>query len=91
MSFHYDEGLITYVVDGEVLAKIEFPANKDGSIWDITHTFVDPTLRGQGIANRLLAEVMRLAKEQDKRVKATCPFAIKMFSVTPEYQALEVK
>lgn len=91
MSFIYDDGLITYVVDGKVLAKIEFPANENGNIWDITHTFVDPTLRGQGIANQLLAEVMHLAKKQGKLVKATCPFAIKMFAVTPEYQALEVK
>lgn len=91
MNFQYEEGMISYSVDGEVKAKITFPANDEGTIWDIDHTFVDESLRGQGIANQLLAEVVRLAQAQHVQLKPTCSFAKKMFAKTPDYQALEVK
>lgn len=91
MTFTYEEGVIKYVVDGQTLAKITFPANEAGTVWNIDHTFVDPSLRGQGIANQLLAEVVRLAVEKQVQLKATCPFAQKVFARTPAYQALEVK
>lgn len=90
MDLTYEPGLITYVVDDVVLAKIEFPANEAGTVWEITHTVVDPSLRGQGVANTLLAEVVRLATEAGVQLKATCPFAVKAFARTPAYQALEV-
>jgi len=89
MDFTYAPGLITYVKDDLVLAKIEFPANSDGTVWDITHTFVDESLRGQGVAGKLLAEVVRLAKESDVKLKPTCPYAIAAFERKPEYQVLE--
>lgn len=91
MEFTYETGKISYIVDGEELAKITFPAIEGGQVWDIDHTFVDPSLRGQGVANKLLAEVVRLAKEQNVLLKPTCPFAVKVFARTPEYQVLEVK
>lgn len=91
MTFTYETNKISYVMDGEELAWITFPSNESGTVWDINHTFVDPSLRGQGIANQLLAEVVRLATEQQVGLKPTCPFAIKVFAHTPEYQVLEVK
>jgi len=91
MDFQYADGMISYSVGEEVKAKITFPATGDGTIWDIDHIFVDESLRGQGIANQLLAEVVRLAQERHMQLKITCPFAQKVFAKTPEYQALEVK
>lgn len=90
MTFTYEPGLITYVIDGEVMAKIAFPANEDGTVWDITHTVVHSSLRGQGIANALLEEVVQLAIEADVKLKPTCVFAEKVFARTPAYQALQV-
>lgn len=36
--------------DGKLLAEITFPTGEDG-VADIDHTFVDESLRGQGVAS----------------------------------------
>ena len=48
MEFTVLENRIEAVVDGKVLAEIDFPACEGGV--DICHTFVDDSLRGQGVA-----------------------------------------
>lgn len=44
--------------EGTVLAEVTFPA-EDGSVVNINHTFVDESLRGQGIAGKLLEKSRR--------------------------------
>lgn len=55
---------------------------------EVNHTFVDASLRGQGIAGKLMNE---LADELDKRgLKAvpTCSYAVGWFEKHPEYARL---
>ncbi len=61
----------------EVIAEITFPETlKDIDVWDVNHTWVDPVLRGQGIASKLVVAVDEAARAEGKRIIATCPYVI---------------
>ena len=60
---------------GNVIAEVTFPNLDD----NIDHTFVDDSLRGQGIAAKLMLEVIDYAKSNNKKIKATCSYAVKWF------------
>lgn len=45
--------------------------------WTITHTYVDPAFSGQGIAAKLVDEVVRQARNRRLRIVAQCPYAKK--------------
>ena len=50
MEFTHNKNQIAlYTEDGKLLAEITFPNINDKTV-DINHTFVDQSLRGQGIA-----------------------------------------
>lgn len=50
MEFQKEPGRIFALgEDGKLLAEITFPTGEDG-VADINHTFVDESLRGQGVA-----------------------------------------
>ncbi len=58
---------------------------------NVNHTFVDPSLRGQGIAKKLMDKVVDFAKEQHIKIKPTCSYAVKVFPRYPEYESLRYK
>lgn len=58
-------------------AEITFHQVKDGQI-EVDHTFVDESLRGQGIAGKLVEAVAHYAREQGLKVSATCSYAHKV-------------
>ncbi len=68
--------------DGRLLAEINFPSTNDREI-TITHTFVDSSLKGQGIGKELILEVIDYAKKNKLTIKATCSFAIHYFEKNP--------
>lgn len=68
---------------GEILAEVTFPTVEPG-IADINHTFVDPSLRGQGVAGELLNRAVAIIERDGKRARATCPYAIHWFEKHPE-------
>lgn len=49
------------------------------------HVFVSPELRGQGLAQRLVAHLVDYARQNDLKIKPTCPYAVKSFAEHPEY------
>lgn len=57
------------------IAEITFiPQNNNTIIID--HTFVDPSLRGQGVAKQLLDEVVRYAREKNLKIIPMCSYAV---------------
>jgi predicted GNAT family acetyltransferase len=44
----------------------------------VTHTYVDPQYRGQGIANQLLHAVIALAEQHKQYIYPVCSFAVKV-------------
>ena len=59
---------------GKLLAEITFP-DADAHTACIDHTFVDDSLRGQGVAGELMRRAVALLTEQGKQVTATCSYA----------------
>lgn len=47
-------------------------------IWNITHTEVNEKHQGQGIAKKLVENVMENAKRLNKSIEATCSYAKKV-------------
>ena len=63
-------------IDNETIAEVTFYEIENG-VYNIDHTFVDDSLRGQGIGSRLVKEAVDTIKEKGAKVEATCPFASK--------------
>lgn len=61
---------------------------KDGgnNVILIDHTFVDPSLRGQSIAGKLLAKVIEMAREENLKIVPVCSYAVNKMTRTDEYK-----
>lgn len=59
---------------GKVIAEITFP-EASGGVFDIAHTFVDDSLRGQGIAARLVDLAAEEIKKRGGKLTASCSYA----------------
>ena len=71
-----DEGFYLGDDPRQPLAEITFiPLGEDEM--SITHTYVTDTLRGQGMAEKLVDAVADLARAQGKKLSATCSYARK--------------
>lgn len=84
MEFNYDDNII-FITDDDNrrIAEITFPEVKDGLV-SINHTYVDDSLRGQGIAGKLVSEAYDSIKKQEKKAILTCPYAVEWFEQHPE-------
>ena len=88
MDFQKQEGRIFALgTDGELLAEVTFPTGPDG-IADINHTFVDESLRGQGVANQLLQAATQELRAQGRKTKTSCWYAAQWFAKHPQEQDL---
>ena len=70
--------------DGEKrIGVAEFDA-QDGR-WTITHTEVDSAYGGQGIARRLIEELIEAARHDGAKIVPVCSYAEKMMRGREEY------
>lgn len=53
--------------------------------WVITHTEVAPAYSGQGIARRLIDEIVAAARRAGKKIGPLCSYADKMMTGKTEY------
>lgn len=84
MQFITQPNAIQYVDDeGTVLGEVTFPAREDGVV-EIDHTFVDGSLRGQGIAGQLLEHAADAIAETGRKAHPTCSYAVGWFEKHPE-------
>lgn len=70
---------------GSPQAEITFvPVGQDR--WSVNHTYVEGSLRGQGMAEKLLDAVADLARQEGKKLAATCSYARKQFDTNEKYR-----
>ena len=69
--------------EGRLVAEITFPETRPG-VADIDHTFVDPSLRGQGAAARLAEAAAAQLRRRGMKATLTCSYAKKWFGDHPE-------
>ena len=75
MEYKIEKNKICLLEDNKLLAIIEY--TDDNNTYNIYHTFVDESLRGQGIGKILVDKVLEEAKKNGKQVEATCSYAKK--------------
>ncbi|MDO4788101.1 MAG: GNAT family N-acetyltransferase [Johnsonella sp.] len=73
--------------NGKEIAYVEFPKLEEGVV-SITHTVVDTSLRGQGIAGKLLEELVKELAASGRKAKPVCSYAISWFEKHPEHEDL---
>ena len=73
-EFIVEENRIYIEKEGKLLAEITFE-KQDENTYVIDHTFVDESLRGQGIASKLVEKAVEEIKKKNGIVKATCSYA----------------
>jgi hypothetical protein len=60
---------------GQRVAELTYRRAPDGTRFVIDHTEVDPSLRGQGVARRLLDAAVAWARASGQRIVPSCPYA----------------
>ena len=83
MEFQKERGWIYAERDGKVIAEVTFPER--GGVAVIDHTFVDDSLRGQGVAGNLLEATASMLRQQHRKAYPTCSYAVKWFEKHMEY------
>ena len=85
MDFIYEKDRI-YLEneEGKTIAEVTFP-NVSSDEVNVNHTFVDSSLRGQGMASKLMTALATDLKKNNKKAHATCSYAIEWFEKHPEY------
>jgi len=68
---------------GERIAEMSYQKLGDSGIL-IDHTEVQPRLRGQGIARRLVDAAVAWARQNNKKISATCPYVVTQFDRDPK-------
>ena len=66
---------------------LEYRPAGDG-VLDYYHTYVPQSLRGRGIAGRLVAFALEHAREHRLKVVPSCPFVAKIIAADAAYQGL---
>lgn len=54
-------------------------------VWVLDHTFVDPSLRGQGVAEQLVLRVVQQARAEKAKIIPQCSYAVLQFQRKKEY------
>ena len=88
MNFEYGKNRIfARNAQGKIVAQVTFPDAEDG-VAEINHTFVDESLRGQGVAGELLEAVVGELRRAGKQARPTCSYAVRWFEKHPEAAGL---
>ena len=79
-----EDSLYALDVDGTLLAETTFPA-AGNCVVDINHTFVDESLRGQGIAGQMMETVVGVLRQRGLKARTGCPYAAAWMERHPDY------
>ena len=84
MEFTYRENeIVLESPEGKTLARVTFPA-LDAETVEIDHTFVDDSLRGQGVAGRLMELAAAELERTGRKAVATCSYARRWLENHPD-------
>ncbi|WP_066069773.1 GNAT family N-acetyltransferase [Neobacillus soli] len=68
---------------GKLLAEVIYEPDGEHQVL-LTHTFVDSSLRGQGVAEQLVDCVVAEMKAEGKKIVPVCSFAVALFKRKPD-------
>ena len=70
----------------KIIAEITFQETEKG-VFCIDHTFIDETLRGQGIASKLVKIAVEEIERRNGKVIATCSYAKKWLEKNKKFRS----
>ena len=73
--------------NGKQIALLDHPEVREGVV-RLTHTEVDPSLGGQGIAGKITQFVADKLREEGLKAELSCSYSIGWFAKHPEYADL---
>ncbi|MEJ7848749.1 MAG: GNAT family N-acetyltransferase [Pyrinomonadaceae bacterium] len=82
---HGKRGAFFIDEDGEWIAEMTYIKSGDKEI-TIDHTEVDKKLRGENIAEDLVAAAVEYARESGLKIKSTCSYASKTLKANTDFQ-----
>lgn len=90
MNFTHNETQIAlYNDEKKLLAEVTFPYTNDTKqTVDVNHTFVDDSLRGQGVAGQLMEALAADLERRGIKAVLTCSYAIRWFEKHTELSHL---
>lgn len=88
--FQVLENKTLYIVNDKIMGEVTYPYVNE-EVVDINHTFVDNSLRGQGVADKMLEEVFKYLKDNNKKAICTCSYAKLWIGKHEEYRNLIAK
>ena len=59
-----------------------------GGVWDLCHTYVPDSMRGQGVAGELARATLNHVREAGGRVRPSCSYIRAFMERNPEYAPL---
>lgn len=75
MKWNYeDERIYSINNENELMAEVTFVFTGDNEV-DINHTYVNPVLRGQGVAGEMLKLLAEYLRQKGIKATATCSYA----------------
>ena len=83
----HDVFAFVYEKDDQTLGEITWTLLGDVMVMD--HTFVSPTLRGQGVAKKLLNRSADFAREKEYKMEAVCSYVVSAFEQSDEYEDIK--
>ena len=91
MIFIHKENEITLCNEkNEMVAYVQFPKVTD-NIVNVTTTYVSESFQGQGIASKLMHELVEDIQKTKRQIIPTCTYTRNWFIKHPEYNELLVK
>lgn len=86
-----NDGFIKYDENGRVIAEITYATTNNPNVVVAEHTFVDPSLRGQGVAGKLLDALVKDMTKQNKKIKPACSYVVKKFQEDSSYDFINAE
>lgn len=87
MKINREKNRVVINNDNNIVGVIEYSyINSD--VVDIYKTFVYPNYRGQGVAKKLMEEMVNILKENDLKCIPSCNFAVSYFESYPNLKYL---
>lgn len=85
------DGFVKYDENGRVVAEITYAPTTNPNVVVANHTFVDPSLRGQGVAEKLLKALVEDMKAQNKKIQASCSYVVRKFLEDRTYDSINAE
>jgi hypothetical protein len=87
---HSKEKQLFFIVVGKQRAELHYFMETE-SVMNVMSTYVPDSLRGKGIAGKLVEECLHYAKENSYRIIPSCSYVHSYIKNHPEYETMLLK